>query len=70
MAYTLSFATEVEMHKVAELERLALIARQQAAFTTNRETSEMLLGMARKFTKDAADRKAALANRQCETARS
>ena len=48
------------MKRVAELERLGLLARQQAGLTTNRETRELLLKIARQYAMAAADRRAAL----------
>ena len=48
------------MRRVAELERWARVARQQALLTTNRETSEALLEIARKFAMAADDRRASL----------
>jgi hypothetical protein len=52
------------MRRVFDLERLARVARQQARLTTNPETSEALLKIARQFAEAADDRKAALEN--CE----
>ena len=37
------------MERVAELERLARVAREQAHTTTNRETGEVLLQIARQY---------------------
>jgi len=48
------------MQRVAELERLARVARQQACMTTNRETSEVLLEIARQYESVADDRRVTL----------
>ena len=52
------------MHRVAELERLAQIASQQARMTTNQEARDVLLDLVRKFTDAANERRAALAEAQ------
>lgn len=49
-----------EMKRVAELERLARVAREQARLTTNRETSEVLLQIAAQYQRVADDRRAVL----------
>ena len=49
-----------QMRRVAELERLARVAREQARLTTNRETSEVLLQIAHQFAMAAEDRRATL----------
>ena len=49
------------MKRVAELERLGLIAKQQAALTSNRETRELLLQIAHQYAVVAAQRRASLA---------
>lgn len=48
------------MRRVAELDRLGLIARQQAGSTSNRETRELLLRMADQYATAAAQRRTAL----------
>jgi len=48
------------MKRVAELERLGLLARQQAGLTSNRETRELLLQIARQYAMAAAERRATL----------
>ena len=48
------------MKRVAELERWARLATQQARLTSNRETRELLLKIARQYAMAAADRRAAL----------
>ena len=48
------------MRRVGELEQWARVARQQALLTTNRETSEALLEIARRYAMAADERRAAL----------
>ena len=46
------------MSRATELEQLAQVASQQARMTTNQETRDALLDLARKFT-DAANEQSA-----------
>ena len=46
------------MDRIAELERLARAATQQAGLTSNRETRELLLKIARQYAMAAAERRA------------
>lgn len=55
---------ESRMRSVAELERLAQVARHQARITTNLETSEVLLEIACEFATAAKDRRIALEEEQ------
>ena len=49
---------EGEMERVAELEQLGRTAKQQAGLTSNRETRELLLQIARQYAVAAAERRA------------
>ena len=46
------------MQRAAELEQLGRDARQQAGLTSNRETRELLLKIARQYAMAAAERRA------------
>ena len=48
------------MKRIAELERLERVATQQAGLTSNRETRELLLQIARQYAMVAAERRATL----------
>jgi hypothetical protein len=48
------------MRRIAELERLGLVAKQQAGLTSNRETRELLLEIANRYALVAAERRAML----------
>ena len=48
------------MERIAELERLGRVARQQAGLTSDRETREVLLRMADQYVMVAAERRAEL----------
>jgi hypothetical protein len=52
------------MKRVAELERLAKVARQQSHMTANREAREVLIEIADGFMAAATDRRVALASVQ------
>jgi hypothetical protein len=45
------------MHRTAELERLARVARQQAVMASDPAAAEALQEMAQRFAKEARDRR-------------
>ena len=50
------------MRRLAELEELARLAREQAFLTANKETSQLLREIAVKYAKAASERRKALAD--------